>query len=762
MASMLLNINGPPLIEGPLIEAQRSLPMPPTVKSTRVPFAVASAIAANMGGHALTGEGSQPVKRHGNQVYAVRCPVHGGDSPSLEIWNGFQPDQLGAECVAYKCARPDVLAELAKLGHNVGTELPTTEKQFLETELDKSAKSEARRNGQTEPVGKIEIYKHWYQDTSTADGERLIERHADNLLIVWNEKNDARLFHVDGTSGVWLEDSQSLQEALIATALDWTAGLNAAVMGGKLSATEQKRIQDAARRCTRPGGRNEIVSSIPGAYREVKKTGLPPGLTECKQPELDSHRQYIGAPNGVIDLGTGLLVQNDKLRRSALVTKMLPDPFDGEAEHPIADLLFAHPMTTPEEQAYVVAIFGFALRGNPMRSKGLYAFYDDSGDGDSGKSTLFKAVAASLGAYAGEFSRDALMGTAKNNAGRATPEREPFAKHRVVYCEEAAKIDSDNSIVKMLTGAPSVTFRMLHEDPQTLPITATTFVNLNGQPDFDLTDGALLNRYVPVHYPTIPKAKQSAHLDELLTVLHEAGAREFRQAIVAKLVRACAENEAPPTMPPSIEADKRRHFLDRIGDDGQFALAAMERGKPIEEVSTNALWELWIEHSKEDGDNRYARRQFTTKVSKLLVKATQRGGNRYWQGYKLATLEKVRERLESGESTKEDIKSPNLLPPAMEQMKDEGASDTEIRDLVDEELLKLETRGGDPTATMNLILICKCHYCPQCDSPVEESTDKAKLCALCAQGLCEREKAKDEPLQGQTPLDLPTMGGKSH
>ena len=150
-----------------------------------------------------------------------------------------------------------MLAELAKLGHNVGTELPMTEKQFLETELDKSAKYEARRNGQTEPVGKIEIYKHWYQDTSTADGERLIERHADNLLIAWNDCGmtpDCFTLTVRRGCG-WRIPSRF--KKLIVYCIGMDSRLNSAVLSGKLGLPLNRNASKTLPRARvhEPGGR---------------------------------------------------------------------------------------------------------------------------------------------------------------------------------------------------------------------------------------------------------------------------------------------------------------------------------------------------------------------------------------------------------------------------------------------------------------------------------------------------------------------------
>ena len=183
-------------------------------------------------------------------------------------------------------------------------------------------------------------------------------------------------------------------------------------------------------------------------------------------------------------------------------------------------------------------------------------------------------------------------------------------------------------------------------------------------------------------------------------------------------------------------------------------------------LPTFDVWDLATKDGVSDSDSKgrvsvfgYPRRTFTDKVRTYFAGRT---GKAHVNGKTQAVYFGIR-KLADGEVT-----PPDLLAIGVEKDHEAGATNDQIHERVDVVLLKAEVRAGAPYVKGQLIAIpapikiCKCHYCPQCDSPVKESTPNATLCALCEDGLCPREKAKDEPLPGQTPLDLPTMDGKGN
>lgn len=588
--------------------------------------ATAQDVAFHYGHHKARG------KKDGRDVFHVPCPAHAGEDPNLHIWDDGEGN-IGARCHSHQCEWRDIMDAFERDGVPVARS--SKEREREDRKVVRAAERAVARD-QIENMEVIEaaefewLLSHYLdpmQDLSTYFGVRLLRKFPEMLLVAQNDKKDARLFAFQTDSGIWMENSETLQRLMLESTEDYAKHIQRAKATGRLDFSTATRIWRSVLKANEPAGRRNLVLSLPGAIATMRKERtLRPDLTMCHEKKLDSNRRYLGAPNGVIDLNTGKLLDPVDGRKH-LVTRMLPDEYDPTARHPAVDKLFAHPMVSETVRDYVLAAFGYALRGTPWSAKSLYCFYDDSGNGDSGKSTLFKAVADSLGSYAGEFQRDALQGIQKNDAGRATPEREPFVTYRMTYCEEVAKVNADSAVVKMLVGSPTCSYRMLRQNPQSLPITATAFVNLNGVPDFDLLDGAMHNRYRPIHFPTIPKAQQDATIQDLLNAPDSEGTRKFRQAIVAKLVAAAVANPEPPFAPPEVEADRERHYQQKLGREGQFIQTAVVRtDDPADIVSTTALWDAWVVRGEltEAEQTTKARRAFSTLATKLIGASSRR------------------------------------------------------------------------------------------------------------------------------------------
>ena len=228
----------------------------------------------------------------------------------------------------------------------------------------------------------------------------------------------------------------------------------------------------------------------------------------------------------------------------------------------------------------------------------------------------------------------------------------------------------------------------------------------------------------------------------------------------------------PPQPPQSVLDAVKLRRDDSIGESGQWAMAHLVvTDNPDDFTTSQHIWDAVSKVVEPDKDGRIdgrKRNEFTMMVQEnCKLPLVTRGmvgevGNRKRErGYLGVRL------LGPGEAPPVDVAKPYLLPEAVQQQRDEGATRDEIVDRVDAVLLKGEARAGAPVVTGRLtaipapIKICKCPDC-DCSLPVDDNPEVAKLCAMCSEGLCPREKAKEEPLPGQTPLDLPTMGGKSH
>ena len=227
--------------------------------------------------------------------------------------------------------------------------------------------------------------------TPAADVRRLLEYAPDKLCVVRVQDGSWRLL-VEQEGGRWASDEGVVGQQHIEVALDWQRRITKAAAAGTLSAQSALACTRHAVASARPAGRREMLGMVGPTYLYMKTHGLispDSPLSFCEEAALDTDRLSMGAPNGVIDLTTGVLLSAAEARKR-YVTRAVPDPYDPDAKHPYADDLVAH--LTPEEQDYLLRATSYATRGNPARQ--TYAL---TGDRGGGKSTYQSSVYAALG-----------------------------------------------------------------------------------------------------------------------------------------------------------------------------------------------------------------------------------------------------------------------------------------------------------------------------------------------------------------------------
>ena len=653
---------------------------------------------------------------HGEPVYHIPCPGHRGEDRNCHIWQG--DNSIAGKCQSRQCDWRAVIQPAIEA--DMGTMLyPTREV------------ARAMVNGTPETAAQADYSAAKFREAHSMSDEAMgavacIEQLPHLFLVPWDDERkdgEGAVYVIGKDGGTWRDCYGDLFRSTASNALEAhfdEVGLLMAA--GKLKGADLTRLNAHARRIRSKDGMKRVGEYMPTIALNMRLAGKPAdGLIECLVTDLD-RGPFIGAPNGIIDLRSGVFLQGAEAA-ARMVTKRIRDPYDDEAKHPMAETLFRHPSLSDEESQFLLRSFAYALLGEPHVAKRLYAIFDESQKGFSGKSTLFETLTNVLGDYCGEFDRSALHGKDSQNSGRATPEKEPFTKFRLCYNDEAAKLQSDVSVVNGLTGNASVNYRMLHKDPINRPNVGSMFVLLNGIPDFDLSHGALFARYVPIHLGTIPTAQRIQSL-KALSAKDTADARKFRQAVMAMLVEAAYENEGlPPPIPASIEALKKKHHEMYIGDDGLFILRHAVSGSHDDYLTTAALWEAWCaESDRERGDDaaeRAAKGAFTKKASRLLSQQTvsiKRDGQKkqtMWTGFKFG---------ERCENEAPPVEAPPVHPlvTGVEQKVQGGATPSQIHNDVDVALLKMETRAGAPVVTGRLTAIpaavappCeRCHKAP--------------------------------------------------
>ena len=416
--------------------------------------------------------------------------------------------------------------------------------------------------------------------TPLADAARMILGEPTKLLLVRHGDGSKYTLRVAAEGGRWSGDRAVLGELLREVTQKWFSGMLPALREGAILQRDVTAVTGHAKRTCTPAGLRDAETQSGIAAEGLRTFGrLPDELTECHVNELDADPTVLGAPNGVIDLTTGELLESCEARQRR-VTLSIPDDYVPGAEHDAVTDLVAHlPEATKD---YVEASLGWALRCPTPDEVYLW-----EGETKAGKSTLAAAVHAALGDYR---SANGYSSAIPSEALLAGSKRSQFSNShqdgvvdalgaRLGFASEPERDAEGNAgrvnmtLLKKLTGGDPLSLRRAGESSEGARVaTMTLFWACNpvDRPDFGLRDDAASQERVrAVPWLQLPGYVDAGHegvdRGRRATV---AGKPEVRQACVAWLVRCASEAADPPEPPPAVfEASKAlaRHELGELG-----------------------------------------------------------------------------------------------------------------------------------------------------------------------------------------------------
>ena len=359
-------------------------------------------------------------------------------------------------------------------------------------------------------------------------------------------------------------------------------------------------------------------------------------LTQCTVDELDADLRYLGCENGVVDLQTASLLPPEQGRK-CLVTLSTGVAYRPDAEHPDVDMLFAH--LDPQAREWFWDVMAHALHGRPSRR--IYLIVGPKG---GGKTQQAMAYVRSLGQYAAEPMDSALAES--GGSGQHNTELSAFAHpKRVCVMDEVTtpKGRVSASLMKRLSGDGRITFRKLHQDPETRDATATLFMicNPKSMPRLHLEDEAMSDRLRELNYPRVPEDQKDVGLVERVK------SREVLEAFLAQLITKAASVKPghPPKSIPTVRQATEQRIAEDLGEIGVFAKRI--RAADGVNLAVNRAWAAWCEDQGEEdakaqrvgGITRHA---FTRRLRALvpnlpIVKPVKVGGKtqRGWRGWML-------------------------------------------------------------------------------------------------------------------------------
>ena len=283
-----------------------------------------------------------------------------------------------------------------------------------------------------------------------------------------------------------------------------------------------------------------------------------PNLEIREEHEIDAEMRFLGAPNGVVDLQTGRILDRDEARKT-FVSASLPDPFDADATHPLVDGL-----ENSEDASYqwLWSYLGWALSHLPQRD--LVAMVTQTG---SGKSSFHNWMTYSFGpSYVLQIRSATLQsgqqGPTSHNSGLFKFERPA----RFVFCPDAEG-RFQTRLVNLVTGGDILPARRAYGNELPIDVTGHLIIQGNraevGEQFLQLHGDSETIQALQERLRMIPLAKPRRP-DPALKYIARSD-QNFRKAFVAMIVRKAVEMFDRPEPPPATDgmiSEKRRQTAD--------------------------------------------------------------------------------------------------------------------------------------------------------------------------------------------------------
>lgn len=348
--------------------------------------------------------------------------------------------------------------------------------------------------------------------------------------------------------------------------------------------------------------------------------------------ELNKHAQYLGAPNGVIDLVSGALLPPDPGLR---LTQSVSVPYDPGAPCPVFERVVSEVFSGDEEMAeFFQRLVGYSASGKPVQQLLVIPF----GSGANGKSTVLNAIRRALGGYARSADASSFVSDGKSaaSAGGARGDLVRLSGSRFVYVSEPDEGgELREGTVKSLTGDDAISARELYSKT-TIEIepTWTMWMPTNHRPIIKGTDLGIWRRICLLpfsrNFEKDPHIKRDLNLADKLAAETAGILAWIVRGYQAYLVGGLKEPEAVTSAKGAYKnsMDTMAGWLNECCDIGSGLV-----------TSHSDLWASWEQYARRNGMLTYCKSSIalSRRLEGRFERGPTTGGMLRWAGIRVKT-----------------------------------------------------------------------------------------------------------------------------
>lgn len=279
--------------------------------------------------------------------------------------------------------------------------------------------------------------------------------------------------------------------------------------------------------------------------------------------------------------------------RDHLITKMMPVPYDPDAQAPLFHRTINRILPDLEVRSFVQRWFGLNMTALTGEQK-LCFFH---GGGGNGKSLLVDLIARIMGDYASTAKIESLTGRNRRGGGDATPDLIPLVGARMVRASEPEEGEKlQEGLIKELTGGEPILVRALNKDFFEFHPLFKLTISGNHKPDIRGLDDGIWRRVLLVPFDVqIPKNERDQNLGEKLWAERAGILNWMIEGLISYLEGGLQE--------PAAVLDATREYREESDPIGLFLdTACVVSGDASDSLATKDLvqaFNFWLDQRGE-------------------------------------------------------------------------------------------------------------------------------------------------------------------